>query len=205
MKKYLITILTLLIMLVGQSAGTGAAAGNVTLVGVSWTDQGPIFTFRVSGKFSKSELRGTVHVENGGDFSLHCKQVNEDTVKCHTSRKVSGVNVSVSFGGSTFWTYVTEAPALTPSPSSSPSEYCYSIWDYWWFTNGEWVDFGPHCQGEPANEGDSITYNVPDPISGSYESLPVDFYVDVPDFSNSCSSPVPYNGPAYYYSGCPED
>jgi hypothetical protein len=194
MKKYLITILTLLIMLVGQSAGTAAAAGTVTLVGVSQTGHGAAFTFRVSGKFSKAKLKGSVHVENGGDYALHCTQVDEDTIKCKTSQKVSGANVSVTFGGSTFWTYVPASPDPTP-------EYCYDVWDWWDFTNNEWTDFGPHCQDAPANEGDIIFYTVPDP-NGSFESF-AEFYEE--DVSDYCPSPVPYYGPAYYFPGCPEN
>jgi hypothetical protein len=197
MKKYLITVLTLLIVLAVQSAGIVAAAGSLTLVGVSQTEKGPVFTFRVSGKFSKSELKGSVHVENGGDYKLHCTQVDDDTIKCNASEKVSGVNVSVSFGGSTFWTYVPEAPASTSSPSSSSSsQYCYSIWDYWEFTDGEWADFGPHCQDTPAEHGDEILYTVPDP-GGSFEA-PVWFIEeDMPEYCD-----IPNYGPAYYYTPC---
>jgi hypothetical protein len=79
--------------------------------------------------------------------------------------------------------------------------YCYSIWDWWDFTNYEWTDFGPHCQDEPAAAGNLITYLVPDP-NGSFESSPVEFYED--DVSGYCFDPVPYYGPAYYFPGCPE-
>jgi hypothetical protein len=192
MKRYLITVLTLLTMLAVQSVGIVAASGVITLVGVSWSESGPIFTFRVSGKFSKAKLKGSVHVENGGDYGLHCTQVDEGTVKCHTSKKVSGANVSVTWGGSTFWTYVPASP--DPAP-----EYCYSVWDWWEFTNYEWTDFGPYCQDAPANEGDIILYTVPDP-NGSFESIALFIEEDVSDY---CPSPVPYYGPAYYFPVCP--
>ena len=206
MKKYLITILAVLVMLViqvGSIAAAPLANGIVTFVSVSHGENGPVFTFNVNGKFSKAELKGSLHVEGGADYDLHCTQVDKDTVKCTTSDKVASVNVSLSWGGSTFWAFVPEAPP-PPVPASvpnmAPTEYCYSIWDWWQFTSYEWTDFGPHCQDAPANDGDVIIYTVPDP-DGSYESW-VEFYEE--DVSDYCLSPVPYNGPAYYYPGCPE-
>lgn len=192
MKKALFTSLFLLIMLVSM-VGTAAAAPisskAVILINVEYGHKGPIFTFQVSEKFTKAELQGSLHVQGGSDFNLFCTQVDETTVVCTSSKKVQGVNVVVTWGGSTFWTYV---------PTESP--YCYSIWDWWDFTNGEWTDFGPYCQDTPAIEGDIITYTVPDP-AGSFESWAEFFEEDV---SGNCSSPVPYDGPAYYYPGCPE-
>jgi hypothetical protein len=196
MKKYLITILTLLIMLVGQSAGTAAASGGVTLVGVSQTGHGAAFTFRVSGKFSKAELKGSVHVENGWDYALHCTQVDEDTVKCKTSQKVSGANVSVTFGGSTFWTYVPEAPDPTTSSSSPSSEYCYNVYD-WSLDFWGWEDQGDYCQGTPAEYNDMITwYNPVWQDTYDYEFLP-----GSPD---PVWCPFGQSGDAYYfpYSVC---
>lgn len=202
MKKYLITILVLLAMLVIQ-VGSVAAAGTATLVSVEYGYKGPIFTFSVSGKFSRAELKGSLHVENGADYSLHCTQVDETTVKCTTSDKVAGVNVVVTWGGSTFWAYVPKAPPppapvlvsdSISDPDTIPTEYCYSIWDYWFFTNWEWVDFGPHCQDTSASEGDVILYTVPDP-DGSFEA-PVVFLNEGPE----CAT----YGPAYYWPWCPE-
>ena len=123
MKKYLVTSLVLLSMLivqVGTVAAAPMASGTVSLVSVSHGFKGPIFTFTVSGDFSKKDLKGAVHVQGGSDYGLHCAQKDDTTVTCTTSDKVSGVNVSVTFGGSTFWTYVPEAP-------SEPIQYCYSI------------------------------------------------------------------------------
>ena len=196
MKKYLVTILVLLSMLivqVGTVAAASMASGTVSLVSVSHGFKGPIFTFTVSGDFSKKDLKGAVHVQGGADYGLHCAQKDDTTVTCTTSDKVSGVNVSVTFGGSTFWTYVPEAP-------SEPIQYCYSIWDWWYFTDNQWTDFGSHCQDTPATQGDVIIYEVPDP-NGSFESW-AEFYEN--DVSSYCPSPVPYNGPAYYFPGCPD-
>src|SRR5687767_15800613 len=113
MKKYFITILVLLSMLIIQVGIVGAApmaSGTVSLVSVSHGFKGPIFTFEVSGDFSKKELKGAVHVQGGADYGLHCGQVDDSTVTCTTSDKVSAVNVSVTFGGSTFWVFVPSAP-----------------------------------------------------------------------------------------------
>ena len=200
MKKYLVTILVLLSMLIIQVSTVAAApmaSGTVSLVSVSHGFKGPIFTFTVSGDFSKKELKGTVHVQGGADYGLHCAQKDDTTVTCTTSDKVSGVNVSVTFGGSTFWTYVPEAPTLTPD--LAPTEYCYSIWDWWDFTDNEWTDFGPYCQDTPAEEGDIIFYTVPDP-NGSFEFPSM--FLEENIFEGYCDA---WAGSAYYYPGCPDE
>ena len=191
MNKALFTGLFLLILLVSL-AGTAAAAPlsskTAALVSAEYGNKGPIFTFTVTGKFSKAELKGSVHIQGGGGYGLFCTQVDETTVVCTTSKDVAGVNVSLSWGGFKFWVYV---------PNGRP--YCYRIWDWWDFTNDQWTDFGPYCQDTPAAEGDMISYTVPDP-NGSYESWAVFYREDVSDY---CPSPVPYDGPAYYFPSCP--
>jgi len=194
MKRHLFTILSLLSMLVMpiEVAAAPMASGTATLVSVEYVPgKGPVFIFTVSGKFSRSNLKGSLHVEGGANYGLYCTQVDEVTIKCNTSQKVSGVNVSFSWGGFTFWTYVPEAPV---------PQNCYSIWDWWDFTNNEWTDFGPYCQDTPANEWDFIAYDVPHP-EGSFESWVIFFEEDVSEY---CPSPVPYDGPAYYFPLCPE-
>lgn len=191
MKKYLLTTLVVLAML-AMFAGPAAAAGNVTLVSVAYVPgKGPVFTFEVSGDYSKADLIGALQVNGGGNFKLYCQQLDKDTVTCTVSKKAAGHDVTVSFGGQMFWTKVPGA--------KTKIQYCYSIWDWWDFTNSEWTDFGPYCQDEPAQAGDWITYTVPDP-NGSFESE-VEFWDT--DVSTFCDPPVPYNGPAYYYPYCP--
>jgi hypothetical protein len=197
-----LVVLSLLVALVGVAAAP-MAAGAVSLVGVEYVpNKGPVFTFQVNESFSRSALTGTLQVAGGGSYGLHCTQVDDTTVKCNSSQKVSAVNVSLSWGGSTFWTYVPAAPEPETQDEESVTGYCYSIWDWWDFTNLEWTDFGPYCQDELAAAGDTITYMVPDP-NGSFESEPVEFYEE--DVTDYCTFPVPYNGPAYYFPGCPED
>ena len=192
MKKYVITILVVLsmsLMLVGTAAAAPKAAGTATLVSVQYVPgKGPVFTFSVSGKFSRADLKGSLHVEGGADYNLHCTQVDESTVKCSASGKISGVNVSLTWGGSKYWVFVPEAPA----------PFCYSIWDWWEFTDYEWTDFGPHCQETPAHQGDIITYTVPDP-DGSFEFPSL--FLEENIFEGYCDA---WAGPAYYYPGCPE-
>jgi hypothetical protein len=192
MKKLLLTALflsALLVSLVGTAAAAPLAGGGITLLSVDYLPgKGPVFTFQVNGHFSRSDLKGFVHVEDGADYDLHCTQVDEMTVKCTTSDKVAGKNVALTWGGSTFWASV---PATHP--------YCYAIWDWWDFTNNQWTNFGPHCQAEAAQFGDLLIYEVPDP-AGSYDSLVVFFDYDV---SGNCEPAVPYNGGAYYYPFCP--
>jgi len=194
MKRSLFTILILLSMFIMPVSVAAApmSSKSAILMSVEYVPQkGPVFTFTVSGKFSRSNLKGTLHVNGGANYGLFCTQVDETTVKCNTSQKVSGVNVSLSWGGYTFWTYVPEAPA---------PQYCYHVWDWWEFTENQWTDFGPHCQGAPANEGDIITYTVPGP-DGNFDSW-AQFYEE--DVSDYCPSPVPYDGPAYYFPICPD-
>lgn len=147
---------------------------------------GVIFVFSVNGKLSKSELKGFVQVQGGdANYSLGCNQVDESTVQCTTSKKAGGNNVVVTFGGSTFWTYVPEA--ATP--------YCYNVYDY---PPGPFSPdiyaFTTQCQRVPASYGDMLIdfYNPDWGGYFDYEFLP--------------ESPVCYNDileDAYYYPYCP--
>jgi hypothetical protein len=185
----LVLVFSMLVAFVGTVSAAPLASGTATLVSVDYIPgKGPVFTFLVSGKFSNSELKGSLHIENGEDFDLHCSQVDSTTVKCTVSKKAAGKHVALSWGGSTFWTSVPAAP-----------EHCYSVWDWWDFTNYQWTDFGPHCQEQAAKAGDETTYTVPDP-TGSFDGWAV--FIDQ-DVSGKCGGTVPYTGPAYYYPGCP--
>jgi hypothetical protein len=188
MKKYLFTMLAVLLML-GRQAGTAAAASaSITLISVENGYQGPVFTFRVSGEFSKAELKGFLHVENGVDYNLYCKQIDDITVKCTTSDKVSGVNVVVTWGGSTFWTSVPKAPPV----------YCYEVYD-WNLTEPfvQWVNYGTYCQNSPANYGDMIIWYNP----GWEDTFPYLFLSESPAAEWCSFSPHP--GDAYYFPLCP--
>jgi hypothetical protein len=155
MKKTLYVLLfvtAMLISLVGTASAAPMKSGTVTLAGVDYVPgKGPVFTFNVSGHFSKSELKGSLQVSGGADFDLHCTQVDDTTVKCTTSKKVAGANVMVTWGGSTFWTSVPGAPDAT--------EYCYNIYDYDF--NDVWQSFGTYCQESEAEYGDMITWFNP--------------------------------------------
>ena len=164
MKKYLITILVLLSMIiiqVGTVAAAPMASGSVSLVNVSHGFKGPIFTFTVSGDFSRKELKGIVHVQGGADYGLHCAQQDDTTVTCTTSDKVSSVNVSVTFGGSTFWVFVPGAPV-------EQTEFCYNVYDY--DLDHIWQSYGTHCQENPAEYGDEIPWYNPD-WDDSYDAI----------------------------------
>jgi len=68
MKRHLFTILILLSMLVMpiEVAAAPMASGTATLVSVEYVPgKGPVFIFTVSGKFSRSNLKGSLHVEGG--------------------------------------------------------------------------------------------------------------------------------------------
>src|SRR5215213_5365054 len=188
MKKLSLTALFLLIMLaslVGPAAAAPLSSGSVTLLSVEYVPgKGPVFTFNVSGHFSRSDLKGFVHVEGGADFDLSCTQVDESTVKCTTSKKVGGTNAAIIWGGSTFWTSVPGAP-----------EFCYGVYDWdLGFPPSEWVNYGTYCQETQAQYGDFIVWDNP-----SWGTWPYEFLPESPD---SCS--FYHSGNAYYFPACIE-
>ena len=182
-----LTVFSLVFALVSIAAAP-MPAGNATLISVVFVDgKGMVFTFHVDGEFSRSELRGTVHVNDGGSYGLDCVQVDNSTVKCNAPQAVGGSDVVLNWGGFSFWTHT---PQLPP-----PTTYCYNIWDWHDFTDWEWANFGPHCQDEPAQTGDQITYTAPDP-DGSFDATAW--------YSNGkyTECQIQNNGPAYYKFKC---
>lgn len=190
MKKQLIAIMLVLSML-ALFTGTAAAApqmtGTAALAGVIYVPgKGPVFTFSVlSGKFSKSELKGFVHVEGGADYGLHCTQVDAGTVTCTTSKKTAGENVVVYWGGAIFWAHVPVAPT-----------FCYSIYD-WNFNpptpSDHWVSYGSYCQDTPADYGNWVEWDNPDWGPAPYIFLPG---------SPACFTEDIW-GDGYYFPFCP--
>ena len=178
MKKYLVTILIVLSML-AMFAGTASAAANIEFLGGTWTGHGVNFKFNVSEKLPGVWITATVSWD-GGSAKMTCNQEG-DIVTCAGPKSAADKNITVTFQGISYSTYV------------NSHSYCYNVWDWWDFTNNEWTNFGPYCQESPANEGDIITYTVPDP-AGSFESW-AEFYTEVPD----CAPPAP----GYYYPSCP--
>lgn len=174
-------VLSLLVALVGVAAAP-KAPGAVTLIGAGYVEgKGVVFTFHITGKVSKSDMKGGVTVDGGGNYGLDCVKVDSETVKCTAPKGVAGHDVTVTWGGSTFWTHV----AGIPDP-----KFCYSVYDYDRYD--VWQDYGPHCQDEPAQYVDMITYYNPDwDDEYNYWFLP-----EGPE----CSG---ISGDAFYYWGCP--
>src|SRR5262245_61835193 len=143
MKKQLIVIIIILSMLAaftGTAAAAPLASGSATLISVVFVPgKGPVFTFQVSGHYSNADLKGALHVVGGADYPLYCEQIDSVTVICTVSKQAAGKEVVLSWGGSTFWAFVPKAPAPRDTPSTVPTQYCYSIWDYQEFTNNEWT------------------------------------------------------------------
>ena len=76
---------------IGTVSAAPLASGTATLVGVDYIPgKSPVFTFSVNGHFSNSELNGSLHVEGGRDFALHCLQIDANTVKCTAPKKAAG-------------------------------------------------------------------------------------------------------------------
>lgn len=189
MKKNLLVVfvvMAMLMMFAGTVSAAPLSAGAPTLVSANAGPGGTVFIFSVTGEFSRSQLKGTAHVEGGNDYGLSCTQVDDSTVRCTASRKVQG-NVVVTFGGSTFWTNVT--PYVAHSAS-----YCYDVYDYDYDTESYWMLIGTNCQDSPASYGD-IIYD--------FYNWDWDGYYDYEFMPNSPVCPFSQSGDAYYYNGCP--
>lgn len=185
MKKIVFTVFVLLALLAGTT-GTAFAGSAWELVKVSNDVGGPKFTFHVNGEFSKDELNsGFVTVEGGETYPLYCVQVDAETVKCHTSKKVGGNNVVVGFGGIRAWVKVPAA--------SEARGYCYPVYDWDYGTEAFWALQGNNCQENEAHFGDWIyDFYAPDwDAYFDYMYLPGDF----------CGWADP--GAGYYYPWCP--
>lgn len=177
MKKVLFTGLLLLSMLVATTHAVFAGVA-IELISVTNNGGGPTFTFHVNGPFSPSELKGSVHVNGGDGFGLHCQQQDETTVVCHASKKIGGQSVSVTFGGATFWVDVPEQRIA--SGGGGNTQYCYGAWANNLFQNvtvnygpngnpssihsqnGQsygWQDYGPICQDEPGVAVPTVGYD----------------------------------------------
>lgn len=190
MKKLIVVmvvVLSMLMMFVGTVSAAPLASGTATLVSVEYVPgKGPVFTFEVSGKFSNAELKGFLHVDGGADFDLYCAQVDSTTVTCTVSKKTAGKRVSLSWGGSTYWTSVPNAP-----------ESCYHVYD--WNTPGpytSWVYYGSVCQEKPAQYGDFISWYNP----GWGDTFDYEYLPQSPDGSSCTTAPI--SGDAYYYPDC---
>lgn len=153
MKKFFATGLILLSLLV-ITTGTVFAGSALSLIEVRNDGGGVTFVFRVTGEFSRNELKGFVQVQGGDSYPLSCVQQDETTVVCHASGKAGGQNVVVEFGGADFWTFVPERRAEVVS------SWCYALYDLTEEAEDGWVQFAEHCMDREAVEGDTfVTYN----------------------------------------------
>lgn len=188
-----LTVCSLLFALVSVAAAP-MRSGSAVLAGVDYVlGKGPVFTFHVSGDFSKSDLKGgTVHVNGGGSYDLHCVRVDDSTVKCTAPKAVAGQDVSVTWGGSTAWTHV------PPAQEAAQQQYCYDIYDWVVDPDAEtlvWDKVSTYCQTTPAKYGDTITwYNPFWNDEDEYDFLP-----ENPD-KETCTDY--HAGDAYYYWTC---
>lgn len=193
MKKKLFVIclvFAMLAMFTGTVFAAPSAGSALTLVSATAGMNGTVFIFKVSGEFSGGHLKGSAHVEGGEDYGLDCRQLDDETVRCTASRNAQG-NVTVTFGGSTFWTYV--------APFTRPTSFCYNVFD-WDLTLTHWQYIGDNCQDVPAQYGDVIEdyYNVYWEWSFDYEFMPYS-----PETWLHCGASIPsQSGDAYYYPDC---
>lgn len=181
MKKHLVTafvVLSMMAMLVGTVGAAPKAAGT-TFLGAIYTTGGATFTFTVDESLSRRELRATV-LWDGGSVGITCSQ-DGNTVTCSAPRSVVDKNITISFQGMNFATYV------------KSQAFCYGVYD--WNNPGpytNWVNYGTYCQDDGPSYGDVITWDNPVFGPSGYEFLP--------------SSPTCFTediiGNSYYY-GCP--
>ena len=154
MKKYLVIILvvvSMMAMIVGTVEAAPMTAGT-TFLGAVFTAGGATFTFSVDEKLPMSKLKATV-LWDGGSVRIRCSQRQDgNTVTCSAPRSVVDKNITISFQGMTFATYV------------KSRLFCYSVWDFYPDNpySGTWSDYGPYCQDEPAQYDDVIKFYNPD-------------------------------------------
>ncbi|MBK9005692.1 MAG: hypothetical protein IPM31_01740 [Anaerolineae bacterium] len=193
MKKKLFVIclaLSMLTMVTGNVLAAPSAGSALTLLSATAGMNGTVFLFKVSGEFSGAHLKGSAHVQGGEDYGLDCRQLDDETVRCTASRNAQG-NVTVMFGGSTFWTYV--------APFTRPTTYCYNVFD-WALNFTYWQHIGDYCQDVPAQYGDVI-----EDYHNMYwnEDYDFEFLPNSPETWVHCGvSMPPQSGDAYYYPDC---
>ncbi len=195
MRQFLAIVL-LVSVLMGVFTET-AFASSVLDMSVSNGGGGPTFIFTVSGDFSK--INGTVQVEGGDSFPLYCRQTDETTVICHATKKITGQNVVVNFGGAKFWVNV-PLPSIESNNNSGNSQYCYNVygWNKDIFSGPtDWVLAGTHCQNAPANYGDSIEFVYINNVA--VVGPPVNTYYYDSRGTKSCGF-SDYGDAYYYYS-----
>lgn len=180
-----VSIFTVMVMRVETvSAAPSAGGAVIELETAHGGASGAVFIFKVSGEFSKAELKGSAQVSDGSEFTIYCDQLDAETVRCLTSSKVWG-DVTVTFGGVSFTTRI---------GLFEPAKYCYGVWDWDYETESVWVQIGTYCQSQPASYGDVI-YNFYNPEW--------DDYYDYEFLPNSPSCPFYQPGDAFYYPDCP--
>lgn len=177
--KRLCSTLAFLIIFLAANTNVAFAGSVLDLVGVSNGGGGPTFTFRVSGDFAQGDLGGTVQVEDGDSFRLHCKKIDLTTVVCHAAKKVSGQDVIVYFGGAKFWVRVPQ-PSL--GQGNGNDEYCYTVYDIDYFEEVYvplgWMPQGQYCQETEAAYADKIYfYSIPWQTEQVYYFWPNGVYV----------------------------
>jgi hypothetical protein len=163
----------------------------------NYYSKGLVFKFSYTGQFKDYEFKNAVVWWNGHTYTLDCNISNETTITCvaqaglrqRVGRLVSGVVAGYRFF------------ATIPAPKNFATvQYCYSIWDHWDFAGYQWADMspylgGPHCQDDPAQEGDNLYYEFY--LDGTLYSSDTTFYNNGED--SACTAPN--YGPAYYYDG----
>ena len=159
--------------------------------------KGVVFRFKYKGKFKHYELQNAYAYWNDHEFSLYCNISSEEIISCVAQaglRKRVGEHITGTVAGYEF-------SATIPLQRQLAYDYrhCYSVWDYWDFTGGQWADMTdywgePWCQENPASVGDILYYSM-------YQYG--DFYWSYTSFSeNGSDHCAPNYGPAYYYDDC---
>jgi hypothetical protein len=185
---FLMAIVTIVTVLFGTAVKPVAAAGNehsIQIIFVQYIPgKGVVFKFQVKGDFGKTLERGTVTIK-GSDFKLTCGFTDFGDLSCIASQGLSkyvGEYAHIFIAGYSFNVLIRGAA------------YCYNIIDYppVYPYFDAWKVYGTHCQGSPAQAGDSFTYYNPD----------WDHYYSVYFFTNGTDACAPDFGEAYYFDDC---
>ncbi len=184
----LIVILTLLAMLLAFPTTRVAAKSDqasITLISAQYIPgKGVVYKFQVKGDFNSFD--GVVTID-GKTVKLSCAMNEFGDLVCMGDKSLKeymGHFVTATVNGFTSGGVIRD----------TASQYCYSIWDYWGFTENQWAFMGTHCQDNPAAPGDYIQYTVPDP-NGTFPG-------DAWFFDSGIDACAPEFGSGYYWDSC---
>lgn len=119
-----VTILSLAItLLISGWTPAFALANSLTLDGVTANSGGVVLHFTFDGNLSKSQMKGSVQTESGDTYPLSCWKLDDHSLRCTTSKKVAGQDITVFLAGYVFYSSVPNLHTpSTPAGYSCPMD-----------------------------------------------------------------------------------